>query len=408
MTLPQRGMNGSATASGGNGASAASRRNTDARIPLTRLDNADPQLLEELMLAVERVARAGDFTLGKEVEQFEREFATYCGTRSAVGVSSGTDALALALRALGLGPDDEVIVPANSFVATAEAVTLAGGRPRLVDVDPVTHLLTAEIVDRNLCERTRCVIPVHLFGRTVDLAPIVELARGHGVVVLEDACQAHGGLYRGLRVGSIGDAGCFSFYPAKNLGAWGDGGAVVTNDPALAERIRLLRSHGERPRYHHRLPGGTSRLHALQAAVLRVKLARLDDWNAERRRLGAALRDALDGCPWATPPAPPARDGDHVFHVFAVTAADRPRLRAELDDHGIATAVHYPIPIHLQQAYADLGMGRGSLPVAERLAERVCSLPLFPGMTPRELDRVAQAVWALDAVAVREIPAERA
>jgi dTDP-3-amino-3,4,6-trideoxy-alpha-D-glucose transaminase len=376
-------------------------------IPLTRLDNADPHLLEELMLAVERVAHAGAFTLGKEVKQFEREFADYCGTRFAVGVSSGTDALALALRAVGVGSDDEVMVPANSFVATAEAVTLAGGQPRLVDVDPVTHLLTAEIVEQNLCERTRCVIPVHLFGRTVDLVPIVELARKRGVVVLEDACQAHGALYQGQRVGSIADAGCFSFYPAKNLGAWGDGGAVVTNDAAVADRIQLLRSHGERPRYHHRLPAGTSRLHAVQAAVLRVKLTRLDDWNAERRRLGAALRNALEGCPWVTPPARSARDGDHVFHLFAVTAADRLRLRAVLDEQGIATAVHYPVPIHLQEAYADLGMRRGSLPVAERLAERVCSLPLFPGMTPGELDRVAQAVWAIDAVAQREVAAER-
>ena len=400
-------MNRSANVIGGNGAPAAFTRTTGTDIPLTRLDNADPDLLEELMLAVERVAYAGEFTLGKEVEQFEREFADYCGTRFAVGVSSGTDALALALRALGLGPDDEVIVPANSFIGTAEAVTLAGGRPRLVDVDPVTHLLTAEIVEQNLCERTRCVIPVHLFGRTVDLFPIVELARGRGIAVLEDACQAHGGLCRGRRVGSIGEAGCFSFYPAKNLGAWGDGGAVVTNDPALAERVRLLRSHGERPRYHHRLPAGTSRLHAVQAAVLRVKLTRLDDLNAERRRLGAALRAALESCPWVTPPAPPASDGDHVFHVFAVTSADRLRLRAELDEQGIATAVHYPVPIHLQEAYADLGMDPGSLPVAERLAKRVCSLPLFPGMTQREIDRVARAVWALDAAAPPEVPAER-
>ena len=390
----------------GNG-HAASMGNGHAAIPLTRLDNADPYLLEELILAIERVAYAGAFTLGEEVERFERAFADYCGTDHAVGVSSGTDALALALRASGVGPDDEVIVPANSFVATAEAVTLAGARPRLVDVDPVTHLITAEIVERNLSRRTRCVIPVHLYGRTVDLAPILELTRDRGVAVLEDACQAHGALYRDRRVGSIGDAGCFSFYPAKNLGGWGDGGAVVTNDALLADRLRLLRSHGERPRYHHRLPGGTWRLHALQAAVLSVKLSRLDGWNAERRRLGAALRQALEDCPAIEPPVPPAAEGDHVFHLFAVTAADRERLRSELAGHGIASAVHYPVPIHLQDAYAHLGMGLGSLPAAERLAGRVCSLPLFPGMTDAQLERVAESVRAVGAAVAREVSGQR-
>jgi dTDP-4-amino-4,6-dideoxygalactose transaminase len=391
-----------APAENGHGASIAGDQTA---IPLTRLDNADPYLVEELILAIERVAYAGAFTLCEEVEQFERDFARYCEADHAVGVSSGTDALALALHALGVGPGDEVIVPANSFIATAEAVTLAGARPRLVDVDPVTHLLTAEIMERNLSPRTRCVIPVHLYGRTVDLAPIVDLARERGTAVLEDACQAHGAHYRGRPVGSIGDAGCFSFYPAKNLGAWGDGGAVVTRDALLAERVRLLRSHGERPRYHHQLPGRTCRLHAVQAAVLRVKLGRLEGWNAERRRLGAALRDALAGCPGVEPPAPAASDGDHVFHVFAVTTAERERLRSELDAQGIATAVHYPVPIHLQDAYAHLGMGHGDLPVAERLAERVCSLPLFPGMTDAQAKRVADAIWAMDAPAVHELSA---
>jgi dTDP-4-amino-4,6-dideoxygalactose transaminase len=360
-------------------------------------------LLEELLLAIERVAHAGAFTLGEEVERFERDFADYCGTDHVIGVSSGTDALALALRALGVGPGDEVIVPVNSFIATAEAVTLAGARPRLVDVDPVTHLLTAEVVERNLSRRTRCVIPVHLYGRTVELDPILRLARQSGVAVLEDACQAHGALYRGRRAGAIGDAGCFSFYPAKNLGAWGDGGAVVTNDAEVAERIRLTRSHGERPRYHHQLAGGTWRLHAVQAAVLRVKLAHLEAWNAERRRLGTALRHKLLGCPGIEPPAPVPQDSDHVFHVFVVKAADRERLRSELAAHGIATAVHYPVPIHLQDAYAHLGMARGDLPVAERLAAQVCSLPLFPGMSDSQLDYVAQTIWSLSAAAVPEL-----
>jgi dTDP-3-amino-3,4,6-trideoxy-alpha-D-glucose transaminase len=366
--------------------------NGAAPIPLVRLDNADSDLMRELTLAVERVAEAGDFTLGSELAEFERELAEYVKTDFAVGVSSGTDALALALRALGIGPGDEVIVPTNSFVATAEAVTIAGARPRLVDVDPRTHLLTAEIVEEHINARTRCVIPVHLYGRTVDLDPIMALAHRHGLLVVEDACQAIGARYRDRRVGGVADAGCFSFYPTKNLGAWGDGGAVVTRDATVAERLRLLRSHGEGPRHVHRVAAGTSRLHTVQAAVLRVKLRRLDDRNAERRRLGATLTDALAGCRAVEPPAPVAPGGDHVFHLFAVTARHREQLRAELALRGIATAVHYPTPIHLQDAYAWLGMTRGSLPVAERLAERVCSLPLFPGLTQRELARITDAL----------------
>jgi dTDP-4-amino-4,6-dideoxygalactose transaminase len=378
---------------GGNGAPVASLSNGHAGIPLTRLDNSDPYLLEELMLAVERVAHAGAFTLGDELEEFELDFAAYCETSFAIGVSSGTDALALALQALGVGPGDEVIVPTNSFFASAEAVTLVGATPRLVDVDPETHLLTADLVERNLNPRVRCVIPVHLYGRTVELDPIVELARAQGIAVVEDACQAHGARYHGRRVGSIGDAGCFSFYPTKNLGAWGDGGAVVTGDPVLAERVRLLRSHGERPRYTHKVCGGTSRLHAIQAAVLRVKLARLEQWNADRRRLGATLTAALVDCPGVEAPAPPAEHGDHVFHVFPVCLANRVQLRSQLAARGVGSAVHYPIPIHLQQAYAELGLAAGSLPVAERLAGEVCSLPLFPSMTDAELAQVAAAVW---------------
>jgi dTDP-3-amino-3,4,6-trideoxy-alpha-D-glucose transaminase len=386
----------------GNGAPVTPAGSRQSAIPMTQLDNRDPDLLEELMLEVERVAYAGAFTLGEEVERFELDFARYCGTDHAVGVSSGTDALALSLTALGVRPGDEVIVPANSFIGTAEAVTLAGARPRLVDVDPVTQVLTAEIVERNLSRRTRCVIPVHLYGRTVELEPIVRIAREYGLAVLEDACQAHGAVYRGKRAGAIGDAGCFSFYPAKNLGAWGDAGAVVTNDTLVAERVRLLRSHGERPRYHHQLPGGTWRLHAIQAAVLRVKLRRLEGWNAERRRLGAALRQKLLGCPGIEPPATVSSDGDHVFHIFAVKTARRERLRSELAAHGIATAVHYPVPIHRQNAYAHLGMASGDLPVAERLASEVCSLPLFPGMTDAQLEHVAHMIWAVSAVALTE------
>jgi dTDP-3-amino-3,4,6-trideoxy-alpha-D-glucose transaminase len=399
-----------------------------ADVPFTRMDNADPELFEELMGTVREVAERGAFTLGHHVEAFERDFAAYCETDCAVGVASGTEALALALRALEIGPGDEVIVPANSFIATAEAVSAVGATPRPVDVDPDTHLITAELLAAGLGPRVRCVIPVHLFGATVELDPILELAREAGIHVLEDACQAHGARYRGRRVGTFGALGCFSFYPAKNLGAWGDGGAVITAHADLAERVRLLRSHGERPRYHHREVGATARLDALQAAILRRKLARLDGWNDERRRIGETLRTRLaTATPDAAPPAiddvravavhggqrangaqgvaaartspcavepvrPPVADGDHVYHLFVVRCAERDALRAHLEREGVASAIHYPVPIHRTEAYAALDLQPGSLPVSEALAERICSLPIFPGMSAPDIDRILGAV----------------
>ncbi len=362
-------------------------------VPLLRLDNADPDLLAELLAVVERVASSGAFTLGDELDAFEAEFAEYCETTHAVGVSSGTEAIVLALRALGIGAGDEVIVPSNSFIATAEAVTLAGAVPRLVDVDPYTHLITAAHVRDALGPRVRCVIPVHLFGSTVDMDPLLDVARAAGIAVIEDTAQAHGARYRGRRVGTLGDAGCFSFYPTKNLGAWGDGGAVVTADAGVADQIRLLRSHGERPRYHHSIPGTTARLDALQAALLRVKLQRLDESNDRRRALGALLRDGLRDAP-VEPVAPAFANADHVFHLFVVRSDRRDALRAHLEGHGVASAVHYPAPIHRTEAYAPLGLDAGSLPVSERLAGEICSLPIWPGMADAEAVRVAEAVRA--------------
>ena len=359
------------------------------QIPLTRLDNADPALLEELLETVARVARKAAFTLGPEVDAFESEYAEYCGTARAVGVSSGTDALVLTLRALDIGPGDEVLVPANSFIATAEAVSLVGARPRFIDVDAQTALVTAEAVTAAIGPRTRCVIPVHLYGRTVDLDPIVEIAREAGLSVIEDAAQAHGAMLGSRRAGSIGDAGCFSFYPAKNLGAWGDAGAVVTSDERLADRVALLRAHGERTRYNHEIVGTTARLDALQAAILRVKLRRLDGWNAGRRRVATALTGALGGSA-ALAPAPASAGGDHVFHQYVVESSDRERLREHLAAAGVATAIHYPVPIHRTPAYA--AAGEPSLPVAERLAERIVSLPMHPAMTDQEIEQVAAAV----------------
>ena len=354
------------------------------------------RLGDELREAFERVLESGWYVLGGEVDAFEREFAAWVGAPHCVGVGSGTDALELALRALGIGRGDEVIVPTNSFIASAEAVVRAGATPRLVDVDADSQLVTAEIVASAITPRTACVMPVHLYGRTADMDPLLAVARAAGLAVVEDACQAHGALYRGRPAGSLGDIGCFSFYPAKNLGAWGDGGAVVTDDPVLARKVRLLRSHGESPRYHHRVIGCTSRLDAVQAAVLRVKLRRLDEWNDRRRRIARKLTEALADVPVITPP--PAPDpGDHVFHQYVVISADRDALRRRLADRGIATAVHYPVPIHRTEAFADFGRGSRELRTAESLAAGICSLPMNPSLTDDEVAIVADAVRSASA-----------
>jgi dTDP-3-amino-3,4,6-trideoxy-alpha-D-glucose transaminase len=357
-------------------------------VPFVRLDSADPTLTADIFAAIERIASSAAFTLGEELETFERDFAAWCETEHAIGVSSGTSALELTLRALGIGPGDEVIVPTNSFIATAEAVTAMGATPVLVDVDEDTALITAEIVEAALTKRTRCVIPVHLYGRSVEMEPLLALCRAHNLRLVEDACQAHGSRYQGRPAGTHGDAGCFSFYPTKNLGGWGDGGAVVTADADLAERIKLMRSHGEGTRHHHEVAAGTHRLHSIQAAILGVKLKRLSAWNEQRRQAGTTLREALADTDLILP-APAAADGDHVYHLFVVRTPDRDALRDHLNECGVASAIHYPTPIHLQPAYAP---SQGDLPVSERLAVESCSLPIFPSITDEELDNIAAAV----------------
>jgi dTDP-3-amino-3,4,6-trideoxy-alpha-D-glucose transaminase len=356
------------------------------------MDHADPDLFAELMRAVEGVAGVGAFTGGAAVERFEAEFAAWCEAPHAVGVSSGTDALVLALRALGVGPGDEVVVPANSFIATAEAVSIVGARPRFADVDERTQLITAETLADALTPHVRCVIPVHLFGRTVELDPIMQLARAKGYCVIEDCAQAHGARYRGRRVGTIGDAGTFSFYPAKNLGAWGDAGAVIATREDLAESVRLMRSHGESPRYHHRVVGMTGRLDAIQAAVLRQKLPRLERGNEARRRVAAALCERLAQAESIVQPAPLSAGEDHVFHQFVVRTPSRDALRELLAARGIASGIHYPTPIHRSDAYAAIAERDDVAPIATMLSAQILSLPIFPSMSSAQVERVADAV----------------
>jgi dTDP-4-amino-4,6-dideoxygalactose transaminase len=372
-----------------------------ANVPLTVMDNHDEELLSELLDVVGGVARTGAFTGGAFVESFEAAFAAWCEAAEAVGVSSGTEALTLTLRALGVQPGDEVIVPANSFVATAEAVVLAGAVPRFADVDPDTQLVTPETLKRAYGPRVCGVIPVHLFGRTAQIDEIAVLARKWGVWLVEDCAQAHGARYDGRRVGTWGDAAAFSFYPAKNLGAWGDAGALITNRSDLAERVRLLRSHGERPRYHHRTVGTTGRLDALQAAVLERKLTRLEGWNADRRAVADALRSKIADAPAVTAPPAASDPSDHVYHQFVVQTSRRDELMAHLERNGVASAIHYPVPIHESEAFRELAGPEDPAPAATRLATRICSLPIFPAISDEQIDHVAAAVCAFDADSVR-------
>ena len=363
-------------------------------VPFVDLQAQYRSIKAEVDAAVQRVLDTSAFVLGREVEVFERAFAEYVGARECVGVSNGTAAIQLALQACGVGAGDEVIVPANTFFATAEAVSTAGATPVFVDCDPVTCNLDPARIDEVITERTRAVIPVHLYGQPADLDPIVEIAERHGLLVIEDAAQAHGARYKGDRVGPLARAGCFSFYPGKNLGAYGEGGAVVTNDAGVARRLRMLRDHGSEQKYRHELVGYNSRLEGIQGAVLGVKLKHLDDWNALRRRHAARYRALLaplaDSGALALPVE--ADYAEHVYHLFVVQTGARDRLQRFLSAAGVQTGIHYPVPVHLQPAYAALGHREGDFPVAESLCARVLSLPMFAELTEPQLRYVADAL----------------
>lgn len=362
-------------------------------VPFVDLNVIHRPLAAEFQAVLDRAVADSAFIGGAAVAGFEAAWAGYCGAAHCVGVSSGTDALALALRAAGVGPGEEVVVPANSFVATAEAVVMAGARPAFCDVDPDTHLMTAETLRAALTSRTRAVIPVHLFGQAVNMGPIVALANNYGLLVIEDACQAHGARYCGRRVGSLGSlAACWSFYPAKNLGALGDAGAVTTRDPELAARLRRLRDHGSPAKYVHTEVGGTFRLDALQAGFLSVKLPHLDGWNAARARAAVRYDRQLEGVPGITPVLTDGGSNRHLYVVRFRDSAECARVEAELKRRGIGTGRHYPLPIHFQPAFAYLGCGPGSFPAAENLAGRMLSLPMFAGITDAQVDEVCRAL----------------
>ena len=350
-------------------------------------------LKAEVMQAVGSVFENASFILGKDVELFEKEFAAFVGNKECVGVATGCDAILWALKACHIGPGDEVITVANSFIATALGISAAGATPVLVDCREEDYLMDVAALERAITPKTKAIMPVHLYGQSADMDPILSLARAHGLKVVEDAAQAHGATYKGRSCGSMGDVGCFSFFPGKNLGAYGDGGAVTTNDPSVAQGVRMLRNYGQSKKYHHDVTGWNSRLDTVQAAILRIKLRYLAGWNEARRRCAAQYREELGGLPLVLPTE--RADSAHIYHLFVIRVKQRDRLLEQLQAKGISCGIHYPVPIHLQKAYASLACGPGSYPVAERMAGELLSLPIYPEMTPEQVSYVAKNLRSL-------------
>ena len=348
---------------------------------------------EEIDRAISSVLESTAFIGGEACRTFEREFAKFCRAEAAAGVANGSDALYLSLRALGVGAGDEVVTTPFTFIATAEAISRNGSRIVFADIDQATFNLSPSATESALTPRTKALLPVHLYGHPADMDGFGDLARRHGVPVVEDAAQAHGAEWKGQRVGTFGRVACFSSFPSKNLGAFGDAGVVVSNDVALVESIRKLANHGSTKKYHHEIEGISSRLDALQAAILTVKLRHLEDWNERRRRVARLYDEAFSDLEDVVRPAE-ARSARHVYHLYTLRYRDREGLRAHLEAKGIGTAVHYPVPLHLQPAYAYLGYAEGSFPVSERAAKEVLSLPMFPELTTDQVERIASEVRA--------------
>jgi dTDP-4-amino-4,6-dideoxygalactose transaminase len=356
---------------------------------LRQYHNHKCEIDEAIFHAVER----GDFILGEDTREFENEFAAFNQLSCCVGVANGTDALQLAVLALGLGPGDEVIVPANTYIASVLAISYTGARPVIVDCEPEYYTIDTKAVEKALTPRTKAIMPVHLYGHAAEMDPLLQIAKDRELSVIEDAAQAHGATYNGRLCGTIGDIGCFSFYPGKNLGAFGDGGAIVTQNAELAERVSLLRNYGQKVKSVHTIKGFNSRLDTIQAAILRVKLKYLSIWNEARRSAASYYGQLLKNTSLVLPNV--ASWANPVWHLYVVQSAERRRVQDALDAGNISYGIHYPIPVHLQEAYRELGHREGSFPVSEMLAQRILSLPMFPEITEGEIERVAAVLQAL-------------
>ena len=362
-------------------------------IPFLDLKNQSDQLRNEIQSAMDRVLADCNFILGRPVTDFEAAFAAYCDCTQGIGVATGLDALKLILRAMDVGPGDEVITTSHTFIATALAISSIGATPVLIEVDPQTYTMDPQHLEAAITPRTKAVMPVHLYGQTADMDPILEIARRHGLKVIEDACQSHGAKYNGRRAGSLGDAAAFSFYPGKNLGAYGDGGAVTTSDHLLADRIRTLRNYGSAKKYFHDELGENSRLDTIQAAVLGVKLKYLDEGNASRRAVAALYTEQLKGIGDIITPS--VRQGsEHVFHLYVIQTNQRDDLQRYLLEQGVECLIHYPVPVHLQKAYGSKHWKQGDFPLTERLAGRILSLPISPSITEEQITYVCNTVRA--------------
>jgi len=359
-------------------------------IPIFDAKRQYQAIKREIDEAIKRTIDSGWFILGENLRNFEKAFADYLGAKFAVGVGSGTEALHLALVAAGVKAGDEVITVANTAVPTISAISFANAKPVFVEIDPDFYTMDPQHIESKITEKTKAIIPVHLYGQSADMDPILAVAKKHGLKVIEDACQAHGTEYKGKKAGALGDFGCFSFYPSKNLGGYGDGGICVTNNADYAEKILLLRNYGQKERYHHNIEGFNSRLDEIQAAVLSVKLRHLDAWNSKRRELAKTYDKLLGGTSVSIPGK--AEYSEHIFHLYVIRSKNRDDLQKHLKDKGISTNIHYPIPVHLQEAYKHLGIKRGDLPVTEKCAQEILSLPLFPELRDKEIEAVAEAI----------------
>lgn len=361
------------------------------KIPFVDLKTQYEFIKNEIDVAVNNVLDSCAFAGGPFVEKFENEFAAFCNCKQAVGVGSGTEALWLALAALGVGSGDEVITVPNTFIATAEAISCCGAIPVFIDIDERTYNMNPDLIEKKINSRTKAIVPVHLYGQMADMDPIMEIADRHHLVVVEDACQAHGAEYKGWKAGSVGTAGCFSFYPGKNLGAYGEAGAVVTNDPDLAAKIRMLRDHGQYEKYYHSCVGCNARMDGIQGAILSVKLNYLNVWNTLRRKNASIYTDMLSEANGITTPFETA-ESRHNYHLYVIRSTHRDDLMSFLKQEGIQCAIHYPVPVHLQKAYAGLNLLKGSFPVSEKVSDEIVSLPMFPELTTKMIETVCLSI----------------